>query len=130
MIYEDQGITRMIEGGCFCRSIRYSIDEGDYRIVNCHCTMCRKTSGAPFVTWMVVPKEAFHYTKGGPRGLQSSDKGFREFCPDCGTPLAFVSSDRPDYIDITTGSLDAPGDFAPTCAVHEESKLAWLGTTE
>lgn len=120
----------MIEGGCFCQNIRYSIDDGDYRIVNCHCTMCRKTSGAPFVTWVVVPKEAFHYRGGGPRGLQSSDKGFREFCADCGTPLTFVSSDRPDYIDITTGSLDAPGDFAPTCAVHEESKLAWLFATE
>ena len=120
----------MTEGGCFCRNIRYSIEEGNHRIANCHCTMCRKTSGAPFVTWLVTSKDAFRYLEGTPRGLQSSDKGYREFCPDCGTPLTFVSSERPDYIDITTGSLDAPGDYAPTVAVHEESKLGWLGATE
>ena len=92
--------------------------------------MCRKTSGAPYVTWLVVPKGAFSYLSGTPRGLQSSDKGYREFCSDCGTPLTFVSSERPGLVDVTTGSLDAPGDFMPTVAVHEESKLGWLGSTE
>ncbi|MBE9540109.1 MAG: GFA family protein [Proteobacteria bacterium] len=120
----------MIEGGCFCGKIRYTIDDGDYRIVNCHCTMCRKTSGAPFVGWVVVPKEAFQCVSGTPKFLQSSDKGRRELCPDCGTPLTFISSDRTEFIDVTTGSLDAPNDFVPTMAVHEESKLTWLGATE
>ena len=44
-----------IEGGCFCGAIRYEIDEGKHVVANCHCTLCRKTSAAPFVTWMVVP---------------------------------------------------------------------------
>jgi len=120
----------MIEGGCFCRNIRYTIEGGDYHIVNCHCAMCRKTSGAPFVAWLVVPKEVFQYLSGSPKVLQSSDIGRREFCSDCGTPLTFVSSERPEFIDVTTGSLDAPNDFVPTVAVHEESKLSWLGATE
>jgi hypothetical protein len=92
--------------------------------------MCRKTSGAPFVGWIVVPKEAFQYLSGTPKVLQSSDKGRREFCSDCGTPLTFVGSERPDLIDVTTGSLEEPNDFVPTVAVHEESKLTWLGATE
>ncbi|MBE9539990.1 MAG: GFA family protein [Proteobacteria bacterium] len=120
----------MIQGGCFCENIRYAIDEGNYGVVNCHCTMCRKTSAAPFVSWLVIPRKAFHYLSGEPKVLVSSDKGLREFCPDCGTPLTFVSSDRPDGIDITTGSLDAPDDFIPTTAVHEDSKLKWLRSTE
>ena len=54
----------MIEGGCFCGKIRYTIDPGEYPIVNCHCSMCRKISGAPFVTWIVVPRESLKYLQG------------------------------------------------------------------
>lgn len=120
----------MIEGGCFCKKIRYAIDDGDYPVANCHCSMCRKTSAAPFVTWVVVPSAAFRYTRGTPKTLQSSAEGTRYFCADCGTPLMFRTRRRPDDIDVTTGSLDNPDDFVPTVAVHEESKLAWLAQTE
>jgi len=120
----------MIQGGCFCEKIRYHIDTDDYLVVNCHCSMCRKTSAAPFVTWLVIAKDALRYIKGGPKVLQSSDKGSREFCGDCGTPLTFFSTERPDNIDVTTGSLDNPNDFAPTIAVHEDSRLNWLKQTE
>jgi hypothetical protein len=120
----------MIEGGCFCGNLRYQIDDGDYLVANCHCTMCRRTSAAPFVTWMVVPTGAFRYAQGEPRVLNSSDIGTRYFCPDCGTPVACMISKRPDEIDITTGSLDDPAAYPPTVAVHEDTKLSWLSTTE
>ncbi|MGI9328818.1 MAG: GFA family protein [Pseudomonadales bacterium] len=119
-----------IEGGCFCGSVRYSIESGKYLVANCHCSMCRKTSAAPFVTWMVVPTHAFRYSRGQPKLLESSSKGSRYFCEECGTPLACVIKSRPDEIDITTGSLDQPDDFVPSVAVHQDSKLAWLNQTE
>ena len=48
----------MIEGGCFCKRIRYAIDDGEYLTANCHCTMCRRVHAAPYVTWLVVPVES------------------------------------------------------------------------
>jgi hypothetical protein len=120
----------MIEGGCFCGQIRYAIADGAHIVANCHCSMCRKISAAPFVTWMVVPTQSFEYLKGRPKVLQSSEKGTRYFCADCGTPLVCVIKSRPDEVDVTTGSLDQPGDFPPTLAVHEDTKLKWLSTTE
>ena len=120
----------MIEGGCFCGAIRYQIENGDHIVANCHCSMCRRTSAAPFVTWMVVPASAFRYVKGEPKVLESSEKGTRYFCPDCGTPLACVITDYPGKIDVTTCSLDDPGAYPPVAAVHEDTKLPWLATTE
>lgn len=120
----------MIEGGCFCGKVRYAINQGEYLVANCHCTMCRKTSAAPFVTWTVVPSQAFSYTKGTPKTLVSSAKGTRYFCGDCGTPLTCVIHARPDEIDVTTGSLDNPSAFIPSVAVHEDTKLSWLHQTE
>ena len=120
----------MIEGGCFCGAIRYQIDDGEYLAANCHCSMCRKTSAAPFVTWLVVPVAAFRYTTGEPKELHSSKTGKRYFCAECGSPLVCINSEHPENVDVTTGSLDAPGEFPPTLAVFEDTKLDWLGRTE
>jgi len=117
-------------GGCFCGNIRYAFDSGQYRIANCHCEMCRRTSAAPFVTWVVVPKSNFAFTKGVAKKLQSSEHGTRYFCADCGTPLIFYTRQRPQDWDVTSCSLDEPELFVPTIAVHEESKLGWLKETE
>ena len=116
----------MIEGGCFCGKIRYEIDDGKYVVANCHCSMCRRTSAAAFVTWMVVPKTAFRYATGKPTRLVSSETGVRYFCNSCGTPIACEISSSPADIDITVGSLDTPQDFPPTLDAYEDTKLAWL----
>ncbi|PCJ22027.1 MAG: aldehyde-activating protein [SAR86 cluster bacterium] len=118
--------SKAMQGGCFCGNIRYEIGDGEYLVANCHCTMCRKTSAAPFVTWVVVPTESFRYIQGSAKLLQSSDKGRRYFCEECGTPLVFLAEERPTVIDITTGSLDDPERYIPTKDVHEESRLKWL----
>ncbi|MGD8415993.1 MAG: GFA family protein [Pseudomonadales bacterium] len=120
----------MIDGGCFCGAVRYRIDDGDYTVANCHCSMCRRTSGAPFVTWMVVPDTAFHYVRGEPAVLESSEKGRRYFCNRCGTPIACIVADHPHNVDVTTGSLDEPEKYVPALAVHEDTKLPWLHRTE
>lgn len=120
----------MAQGGCFCGAIRYAIDDGDYLVANCHCSMCRRTSAAPYVTWMVVPTTAFGYTKGSPTKLVSSRKGTRYFCSNCGTPIACVINSSPGEIDVTTGSLDNPEEFPPTLDVHEDTKLPWLSHNE
>lgn len=118
-------MSPMIEGGCFCRNIRYQIQPGAYLSVNCHCTMCRHVHGAPFVTWIVVPAEHFEHVGEQPRQLTSSSSGSRYFCPDCGTHVACVNRSHPDIIDVAVGSLDKPESFPPTMEIFGESRLGW-----
>ncbi len=115
----------LVKGGCFCGAIRYEFESGDYTVVSCHCSMCRKTSGAPYVTWAIVPKDVFTYTSGSPTELQSSEAGTRYFCSKCGTPVVCVNSKHPEIVDVTVGSLDHPQDFAPTMESFEDSRLPW-----
>ena len=115
-----------ITGGCFCGAIRYRFTSGAYPVADCHCTLCRRTSGAPYVSWVVVPGTAFSYTRGEPAVLRSSDAGTRYYCRDCGTPLGCVSTRHPDIVDITLGSLDTPEAFPPTLTVFEDTRLPWL----
>ena len=118
----------MIEGGCFCGKVRYQIDDGHYPAGHCHCTMCRRTSGAAYVSWLIVAKEHFRYTGAEPALLESSDHGRRYFCPSCGTPVVCLVDSHPDNVDITVGSLDAPEDITPTFEIHTDTKLDWVQT--
>ena len=92
----------------------------------CHCSACRRLSGAPFVAWFTVARPAFQFTSGTAAELESSDHGTRSFCPRCGTPLIFRSSHYPDELDVTTCSLDSPELVPPIDHTHTSSRLAWV----
>lgn len=88
--------------------------------------MCRRTSAAPFVSWLVVDKNAFVYTAGEPAVLNSSDTGTRYFCRACGTPIACINTNHTEWIDVTVGSLDEPNRYPPTKEVYTDTRLGWL----
>ena len=119
-------MEEQIEGGCFCGSIRYAFEQNDYPSGNCHCSMCRRTSAAPFVPWLVVPLKNFEYTKGTPKRLASSSHGTRYFCEHCGTPVACILEKDPENIDITICSLDQPESFSPKADIYTDTKLPWI----
>ncbi|MFP6816334.1 MAG: GFA family protein [Pseudomonadales bacterium] len=118
----------MIEGGCFCGEVRYQLEDGDYRAGHCHCTMCRRTSGAAFVTWLVAPISGFKYTGAEPTLLQSSEHGNRYFCGKCGTPVVCINDTHPDDVDITVGSLDDPEAVNPGFEFYTDTRLSWVRT--
>jgi GNAT superfamily N-acetyltransferase len=115
-----------LEGGCFCGAVRYHIGTPPFDVAHCHCSICRRTSGAPFVTWLTVGIGAVTFTAAPPRELRSSLSGRRTFCSSCGTALTFRSMTRPDLIDITVGSLDEPNALTPDAHIWTSSQLAWL----
>jgi hypothetical protein len=116
----------MIQGGCFCGKIRYQIEPGNYTAANCHCSMCRRVHAAPYVSWLVVPREQFSYQQGVTKTLQSSETGARYFCAECGTHIACDNEKHPKIIDITIGSLDNPTPFSPTIEVFTDARLDWV----
>ncbi len=88
--------------------------------------MCRRVSGAAFVSWMVIPVPASEYTKGEPKKLNSSAHGSRYFCQNCGTPVVCLLEEYPESIYITICSLDEPQDFEPKGDIYVEDKLSWV----
>jgi hypothetical protein len=93
---------------------------------NCHCSICRRTTGAPFVTWFSVRLSEFRFVTGEPAQIRSSDHGTRRFCPRCGTQLTFRSTRRPDEIDVATCSLDDPEAVPPRDHIFTRSRVRWL----
>ncbi|MCA1990992.1 MAG: GFA family protein [Coleofasciculus sp. S288] len=113
-------------GGCFCGYVRYRALEKPIEVTHCHCSICRRVSGAPFVTWATFAKTNFSWTNSKPSRFHSSSKAERTFCDRCGTALTFEEIKRSELIDVTVGSMDQPNNFSPQEHVWTSSRLSWL----
>ncbi len=77
-----------------------------------------------------MPAQHFEYVRGRPARYDSSDFAHREFCPRCGTQLAFRDHRLPDKIDITSASLDKPELAPPADHIWTRSRIAWFDTAD
>ena len=119
-------------GECLCGSVRFEVEPPTRWCLHCHCTLCRKAHGAPFVTWFGIGKEQLRITHGEAdlRWRNSSDHGRRAFCGRCGTQLFFVSTKWPGQIDIVRALIDGPIDRPPESHVYVDSRAEWFPITD
>lgn len=114
-------------GGCQCGAVRYSLNSRPEESSICHCRMCQKASGQPFMALARVKRNDLTWTRGAPAIFHSSNLAERGFCRDCGTPLTyrFVEDDN---ISVAVGSLDDPRAAPPTIQYGVEGELPWCAT--
>ena len=114
-----------LTGGCQCGAVRYRLSAEPTGANICHCRMCQKASGGPFMAFGGVRLSEFSVSSGAIATFSSSDIAERGFCSRCGTPLTYreLGSDR---VSVTLGSLDEPGAVAPVTQLGVESKVGWL----
>ena len=115
-----------LTGGCQCGAVRYELMRPPIRACICHCRMCQKASGGPFMAFATLGQQHLRFTRGTPAVFQSSTVAQRGFCKDCGTPLTFKF--QGEEINVTIGSLDQPAAVAPTAQYGVESAIAWCAT--
>ena len=84
---EEGRIKKMeLSGGCVCGGTRYVLRSIPFSLGYCHCIDCRRSAGAPYVTWGSVPREDLRITKGEPRKIAHANR-IRSFAACCGTHL-------------------------------------------
>jgi hypothetical protein len=113
-------------GGCLCGAVRYRASADPIRAVNCHCGVCRRTSGAAFMTFVHFPASAFAWTGAQPTRYRSSDDAERGFCAVCGSTLSMHEAVLADRVQVSLGSLDRPDLVRPDDHVWTKSQLPWL----
>jgi hypothetical protein len=118
--------AKAFTGGCLCGRIRYRTTGNPTNETHCHCEICRRASGAAFVSWATFRSAAFVLTKGKPARFDSSDIAFRQFCSNCGTQLTFRFHKSPQTIDVTLASLDDPGTITPVDHIWTKRQIAWI----
>ncbi|HLY56734.1 MAG TPA: GFA family protein [Stellaceae bacterium] len=116
----------MLTGGCYCGAVRYEVERPTYHETNCHCSICRRTSGAPYVAWFTAAHGGFRWVRGEPTRFASTARAARSFCGICGTQMTFEHRDFPDEIDVTICSLDEPDQVTPANHIHVAGRPRWV----
>ena len=115
----------ILTGHCLCGALCYDCGPPLYPPTLCHCASCRRASGAHAVGWLTVRAGDLRYTRGAPREIESSPGVVRAFCGRCGSPVSYRTARRPDEIDVTIGTLDAPGRAAPADHIWMADAAPW-----
>lgn len=116
-----------MEGGCFCRAVRYRLASEPYDTGWCHCRVCQHISGAPAMAFTTVALADFILTTGDDAiGIvRTTSFGERRFCTRCGTPLTIHVAHQPDEIDLTVASLDDPDVVRPGFHIFYADRIGW-----
>ena len=118
-----------IEGGCVCGGFRYRLGETPTQTNDCHCIDCRRSSGAPFVTWGSVDRDQLTVLGGELRKILHAGR-VRSFASCCGTHLLFEDAPDAATVDVAIATLDDPVPFPPEISIWTEDKLPWVSLDE
>ncbi|WP_354700725.1 hypothetical protein DSM112329_01011 [Paraconexibacter sp. AEG42_29] len=98
-----------VHGSCLCGGVRYAVTAPFRRANLCHCSRCRKHSGAAASAQGRVPREGFELIRGADllTVWRPDDGGMAKvFCRTCGSSL--FGGDWPDgpEVSVRLGALD------------------------
>ena len=95
-------------GQCLCGAVTFSTDDASPEHTLCHCKMCQRWSGGPFLT--VTAANLVFEGKENLSRFQSSAWAERGFCNKCGSSL-FYRLSKSDRYAMCVGVFDETDDF-------------------
>ena len=119
------GVSMNWTGGCLCGDVRFRATKDPDGARHCHCTLCRRQTGAAFITGVRFAGESFEWTKGKPAYFRDSVEVDRSFCARCGSSMTWEPPGRDD-ITVWAGSLDRAEDVHPISHWCTSTMLPWL----
>jgi hypothetical protein len=121
----------MVQGSCFCGTVRYEASGPFDSMMSCHCSMCRKHHGSAFATYVSAPLDHFRWLSGEDAvlGYKSSEHGMRYSCGVCGSTLPMMMPTL-SLAWLPAGPLEGDLDFKPQTHVFVGSKAPWYTITD
>jgi hypothetical protein len=118
----------MLYGSCLCGGVAYRAEGPVRDASHCYCTMCQKQHGAAAGSYANLASAGLVIERGGELVAEfaSSDHGRRSFCKVCGSTLFWRSTQTPERIAVTLGTLEPPYDGPVERELFTETKPAWL----
>lgn len=99
-------------------------------VTYCHCTDCRRITGAPVAAFAAFDENAVSLKPASEKSVTVNPGVTRTFCENCGTPLTGRYDYLPGTIYIALGILDQAEQLAPELHDHESNRLSWLNIVD
>ena len=122
-----------ITGGCLCGAVRYEVTGFFLRAGHCHCSRCRRHSGAAVLTQGRVRREDFRLLSGQEVirvYLPAEDAAVKAFCGRCGSSLFGGTWPEGPEVSIRLGSVDGDPGIRPQVHTFVDSRAPWDKITD
>ena len=80
--------VRSLSGKCLCGTVRYEVADQFLYSLNCHCSNCRRATGAAFKPFAGIERAKLRITRGADRLLIYGEESAHDaHCGKCGSLL-------------------------------------------
>ena len=116
-----------LTGGCLCGGVRFEVTPPFIRANHCHCSRCRKHSGAFGLTQGRVPRDGFRLLAGEEliREWRPPDGFAKVFCSACGSALWSRHPEDSDVIGVRLGTFDGDPGIRPQYRQYVAYAAPW-----
>lgn len=120
-------MTEALRGSCLCGGVRFELTAPFRRANHCHCSRCRKESGAFGLTNGRVPRDGFRLVAGGEllTVYRPGEGAVKVFCSRCGASLFGGQWPDGDEITVRFGALDGDPELRPQYHSFVDSRAPW-----
>ena len=122
-----------VQGSCLCGEVAFAVDETPTKVINCHCSRCRRSRGAAHATNFFVQTDKLRWLRGADRvrtfKMPEAFMYTTGFCSTCGSLMPSLFDKIGRYI-VPVGALDAPLAARPGLHIHVGSKASWFDITD
>ncbi|HCJ73624.1 GFA family protein [Rhizobium sp. P007] len=120
----------MLRGECLCRAVSYRVEDSFLYALNCHCSNCRRATGAAFKPFAAIEVTKLEVIKGEEDLCEFGDADGQDiFCATCGSLLySLVMEAR--YVHVTLGTLIDQPSVRPSAHIFVGSKAPWFDITD
>lgn len=122
--------NRMLAGKCLCGAVHYAVADEFIYAANCHCSNCRRVTGAAFKPFAGIERQKLSLTRGEDNLLIYGDETNHDLhCRQCGSLLYSVVREG-TFVHVTMGTLVDEPTIRPTQHIFVGSKAKWFTITD
>ena len=121
----EQISVRLLTGQCLCGAVEYQVSDAFDYALNCHCSLCRRSTGAAFKPFGGIAGDQLSLVRGADILLiYGSDAAHDVHCRICGS-LLYSMLDHGAKVHVTYGTLLQSPSLQPTAHIFVGSKASW-----
>ncbi|MCH7881533.1 MAG: GFA family protein [Proteobacteria bacterium] len=117
-------------GHCYCGAVKFEASGKPIWVGHCHCESCRRASGSVMTSSATYRLDKVVFTGTMPTRFPTNDGVVRSFCGQCGSPVAYESTEQENQIDLHLGLFDDLEQIKPQNHTFDAEKASWLQADE
>ncbi len=126
MTNPEKPTSRTLSGKCLCGAVHYEVADEFAYALNCHCSNCRRTTGAAFKPLAGIKRHKLRVTKGEPDLMLYGDATNHDaHCKRCGSLLYSLVRDGA-FVHLAMGTLRDDPTMRPTAHIFTGLKAPWF----